>query len=192
MTASEDRKLIRRCLQEDRQAFGLLLRRYQDSVYNYCLRMLRNPGLAEEVAQESFVRTMTRLDRYDERYPFSAWLFKIATNLCIDHLRKNKRIAYSLDEDISGEDGSFRREMASQGPDPHEETFIRERGRLIDRAIDDLPEHYRSILLLRHQEERSYEEIAEILDLPLGTVKIRIHRAREQLKRRLNRDEMLA
>jgi len=192
VNAAEDRKLIRRCLQQDRQAYELLLRRYQDSVYNYCLRMLRNPGLAEEVAQESFVRTLTRLDRYDERYPFSAWLFKIATNLCIDHLRKNKRIAYSLDEDVAGEEGSYRREVASEGPDPSEETYIRERGRLIDRAIDDLPEHYRSILLLRHQEERSYEEIAEILDLPLGTVKIRIHRAREQLKRRLNRDEMLA
>lgn len=192
LNAAEDRKLIRRCLEEDRQAYRLLLARYQDPVYNYCWRMLKNPGLAEEVAQESFVRTLTRLDRYDEKYPFSAWLFKIATNLCIDHIRKNKRIAYSLDEDLQGEDGSFRREVASNTPDPSQVTFQNERREIIAEAIAELPEHYRSILLLRHQAEKSYQEISEILDLPLGTVKIRIHRAREQLKRRLKRDEIVS
>lgn len=189
--STEDRELIRECLAGNRKAYRTLLVRYQDIVFNYCKRMIRDPGQAEDIAQEAFVRTLTRLDRYDERYTFSAWIFKIATNLCIDHLRKSKRIAYSLDQDIESRDGSFRREMASKEPDPTARVQAGEQMQLLNEAIAELPEHYRSILLLRHQEEMSYEEIAQTLDLPIGTVKIRIHRAREQIKRRLDPDEIL-
>ena len=189
--STEDRELIRRCIAGDDKAYRALLVRYQDMVFNYCKRMIRDPGQAEDIAQEAFVRTMTRLDRYDERYTFSAWIFKIATNLCIDHLRKSKRIAYSLDEDVGGSDGSYRREMASGEPDPADRLQAAEQMRMLNEAVAELPEHYRAILLLRHQEEMSYEEIAQALDLPIGTVKIRIHRAREQVKRRLDPDELL-
>lgn len=114
----EDRELIRSCLRGDRRAYRTLLRRYQDPIYNYCLRMIKNSAQAEDIAQEALVRTLTRLETYDERYSFSAWVFKIATNLCIDHLRKAKRIAYSLDQDVEGGDGSYRREVAAKAPDP--------------------------------------------------------------------------
>ena len=80
--------------------------------------MIKNSAQAEDIAQEALVRTLTRLETYDERYSFSAWVFKIATNLCIDHLRKAKRIAYSLDQDVEGGDGSYRREVAAKAPDP--------------------------------------------------------------------------
>ncbi|MCP4544900.1 MAG: sigma-70 family RNA polymerase sigma factor [bacterium] len=158
---------------------------------NYCKRMVRDSGQAEDIAQEALVRTLTRLERYDERYSFSAWIFKIATNLCIDHLRKAKRIAFSLDEDIQGGDGSFRREMPGKTAPPSEETLANEQMQLLNEALATLPEHYRAILLLRHREDLSYDEIARVLDLPIGTVKIRIHRAREHIKRSLNRDEVL-
>ncbi len=189
--STEDRDLIRECLGGSRKAYRTLLVRYQDPVFNYCKRMIRDPGQAEDIAQEAFVRTLTRLDRYDERYTFSAWIFKIATNLCIDHLRKSKRIAYSLDQDIDGGDGSFRRDMPSKAPDPTAQVQASEQMQMLNEAIAELPEHYRAILLLRHQEDMSYDEIAQALDLPIGTVKIRIHRAREQIKRRLDPDELL-
>jgi len=189
--SAEDRELIRRCLGGDRKAYQSLLMRYQDPVFNYCKRMLRDPAQAEDIAQEAFVRTMTRLEHYDERYSFSAWIFKIATNLCIDHLRKAKRIAYSLDQEIDSREGSYRREVAGKEPDPSARTLAGEQMAMLNEAVAELPEHYRSILLLRHQEDLSYEEIARVLDLPIGTVKIRIHRARQQIKRRLDRDEVL-
>jgi RNA polymerase sigma-70 factor (ECF subfamily) len=189
--SADDRQLIRACLKGDRRAYGALLRRYQDPVFNYCKRMIRDPGQAEDIAQESFVRTFTRLERYDERYSFSAWIFKIATNLCIDHLRRAKRIAYSLDQDIQDQDGAYRREMRASGPDPTEQAEAHEQLRLLNDAVAELPEHYRAILLLRHQEDLSYDEIAEVLDLPIGTVKIRIHRARERVKKRLDLDELI-
>ena len=187
----EDRELIRRCLRGDHKAYRELLLRYQDPVFNYCRRMTRDPGQAEEIAQEAFVRTLTRLEQYDERYSFSAWIFKIATNLCIDHIRRSRRIAYSLDEELEAADGSFRRELPSEEPDPAERTLAREQMEMLNDAVARLPEHYRAILLLRHQEGLSYEEIAAVLGLPIGTVKIRIHRAREQVKRSLDKDEII-
>jgi RNA polymerase sigma-70 factor (ECF subfamily) len=189
--SAEDRELIQRCLRGDRRAYRALVDRYQDPVYNFCLRMIRSPAHAEDIAQEAFVRTLTRLDQYDPRYSFSAWLFKIAANLCIDHLRKAKRIAYSLDEDAEDRDGFRRREPATAEPDPTQGVIAKERMLLLNAAVEALPEHYRVILLLRHQEELSYEEIARVLDLPIGTVKIRIHRAREQIKRRLDQHDVL-
>ena len=189
--SAEDRELIRSCLRGDRRAYKTLLARYQDPIFNYCQRMIKDSGQAEDIAQEALVRTLTRLENYDERYSFSAWVFKIATNLCIDHLRKAKRIAYSLDQELDGKDGSFRREVAAPTPDPSQRALAAEQMRMLDEAVAELPEHYRAILLLRHREELSYAEIARILELPIGTVKIRIHRAREQIKRRLDRDELL-
>jgi len=187
----EDRELIRSCLRGDAKSYRALVLRYQDPVFNYCKRMIRDSGQAEDIAQEAMVRTLTKLERYDERYSFSAWIFKIATNLCIDHLRKAKRIAYSLDQDVDFGEGSFRREVASPIPNSDEGVLATERMGLLNEALKLLPEHYRSILLLRHQEDLSYDEIARILELPIGTVKIRIHRAREHIKRSLNRDEIL-
>jgi RNA polymerase sigma-70 factor, ECF subfamily len=187
----EDRELIRRCLRGDSRAYRALLVRYQGPIFNHCRRMIKDPGQAEDIAQEAFVRTLTRLERYDERYKFSAWLFKIATNLCIDHLRKARRIAYSLDQDIDGDDGSYRREIAAPGPDPSARAEAGEQMSFLSQAMQKLPEHYRAILLLRHEEDLSYAEIAKILDLPIGTVKIRIHRAREQVKRSMNSEDLL-
>lgn len=189
--AHEDRELIRRCLQGDRRAYAAILDRYRDPVYNYCQRMLKDPARAEDIAQEALVRTLTQLEKYDAKYSFSGWLFKIATNLCIDHLRKARRIAFSLDDELEGFDSSWRREFASPGPDPSQLVERSEDMRKINEAIGELSEPYRAILLLRHQEDLSYDEIARILELPLGTVKIRIHRAREQIRRRLSREDFI-
>lgn len=191
MSRAEELELIRLCRKGEQNACRSLVERYQDSLYNYCFRILKDPSEAEEIAQECFVRTLTRLDRYKESYPFASWLFRIAHNLCIDHIRKRKRIAYSLDAGIEGEEGSWHPEPASRNPSPQEDTIQQETNELLNQAIAELPEQYRSILLLRHQEDLSYQEISSILKLPLGTVKIRIHRARERLKRRLRHESFL-
>lgn len=178
----EDLLLVERCKQGDQIAYGQLVRKYQNSVYNLCRKMVRNPEEARDLAQEAFVKTFAALDRYNPVYAFSSWLFKITSNLCIDHIRKQRMRLLSIDDPIDGEDGGMVRELADPRRQPDQASEDSELREAIRAAVDRLPEHYRVILLLRHQEQLSYEEIATALDIPLGTVKARIHRAREGLK----------
>ena len=178
----EDLVLIERCKQGDQVAYAQLLRKYQNSVYNLCRKMVRNPEDARDLAQEAFVKTFATLERYNPVYAFSSWLYKITANLCIDHIRKQRMKLYSIDDPVEGDEGPIARQLEDPGQRPDE---ISERGEMrlaIRTAIDRLPPHYRMILIMRHQEQLSYEEIAQALDIPLGTVKARIHRAREGLK----------
>jgi len=181
----EDLLLVERCKRGDQIAYGQLVRKYQNSVYNLCRKMVRNPEEARDLTQEAFLKTFASLERYNPVYAFSSWLFKITSNLCIDHIRKQRMRLFSIDEDLEGEEGPIHRELADPRRHPDqlsEDTELRE---AILAAIDQLPEHYRVILILRHQEQLSYDEIAQTLEIPLGTVKARIHRAREGLKEHL-------
>src|SRR5262245_34822567 len=178
----EDLLLIERCKRGDQAAYALLLRKYQNSVYNLCRKMVRNPEEARDLSQEAFVKTFATLERYNPIYAFSSWLFKITANLCIDHIRKQRMKLFSIDDPVDGEEGPIARQLEDPAQRPDEASERAELGSRIRAAIDKLPEHYRVILLLRHQEQLSYDEIAQRLDVPLGTVKARIHRAREGLK----------
>jgi RNA polymerase sigma factor (sigma-70 family) len=178
----EDLLLIERCKRGDQVAYALLLRKYQNSVYNLCRKMVRNPEEARDLSQEAFVKTFATLERYNPIYAFSSWLFKITANLCIDHIRKQRMKLFSIDDPVDGEEGPIARQLEDPSQRPDEASERAELGNRIRAAIDKLPEHYRVILLLRHQEQLSYDEIAQRLDVPLGTVKARIHRAREGLK----------
>jgi RNA polymerase sigma-70 factor (ECF subfamily) len=178
----EDLLLIERCKQGDQVAYALLLRKYQNSVYSLCRKMVRNSEEARDLSQEAFVRTFATLDRYNPVYAFSSWLYKITANLCIDHIRKQRMKMLSIDDPVEGEEGSIARELQDHGQRPDEVSERRELRGTIEAAIERLPEHYRVILILRHQDQLSYEEIATKLGIPLGTVKARIHRAREGLK----------
>ena len=181
----EDAKLVERCLRGDEKAFELLLNKYRNAVYSICYRMVRNATDAEDLAQDVFVRTFSVLDRYDPAYPFSSWLYRITSNLCIDFIRRHRAGMVSLDQPVQGDEGEMPRQLPSKAVGPDREVESREMMAALEDAIASLPEHYRVIVILRHQEQLSYEEISEILGIRIGTVKSRINRARAALREAL-------
>ncbi|HQU70816.1 MAG TPA: sigma-70 family RNA polymerase sigma factor [Calditrichia bacterium] len=179
----EDQKLIAEAREGKDKAFEQLLNKYRNLVYHVMIKMVRNPQEAEDLTQEAFIKAFKALTSFNEDYAFSTWLMKIATNNCIDHLRKKKLKTLSIDEPVQYKDEPVKIEVPDHEPTPEHQLLNRERSAMINNAIDGLPERYRHVILLRHKEEKSYEEIAEILKLPLGTVKARIFRAREMLNK---------
>ena len=167
-------------------AFRELVRRYERPVFSLIFRMVRDREIAEDLAQDTFIKVLNNIDRYRPEFKLSSWLFKIANNVAIDHLRKRQLETVSMEGSPHAstateiEATSF--EIASQLESPLDEMEARELGSSIERAIAALRPEYRSCIMLRHVEGRSYEEIAAILDLPLGTVKTYIHRARHELR----------
>lgn len=181
----DDRELTRRCLAGDQRACRDLVLRYQRQVYSVLMRVVRRSEDAEDLTQETFVRMFRALDRYDPDRPFAAWLFTIATRLGIDHLRRKRVPTFSLNQAEPGSNEEYTIDVEDPGLKPDEVTSNAEEEVRTQSLIDSLPEHYRIVVLLRHQQDLSYEEIAEALNLPLGTVKARIHRARALLKDRI-------
>jgi RNA polymerase sigma-70 factor (ECF subfamily) len=181
-----DLKLIRRCKRGEEAAFQEVLDRYRTPIYNLCWRMTRNDEDARDLAQEVFIKVFRLLDRYDEQYAFSSWLFRIATNHCIDHLRRQRLRFMSVERDGAGEDDEAEMQIPSPGPEPDVVMERRQALEKLEEVIAELPPHYRVITLLRHDQQLSYEEIAETLQLPLGTVKARIHRARNMIQQMLS------
>lgn len=166
-----------------------LIKRYERPVFSLVFRMVGNRELAEDLTQDTFVKVLSHLDRYRTDFKFSSWLFKIANNVAIDHLRKRQLDTISLDGSANASDAdsiaatSF--DVGDGAENALDEMEARELGTAIERAIASLRPEYRSCILLRHVEGRSYEEIASTLDLPLGTVKTYIHRARHELRQAL-------
>jgi RNA polymerase sigma-70 factor, ECF subfamily len=167
-------------------AYRELLRRYERPVFSLIYRMVRDRAAAEDLAQETFVKVLNALDSYRPEYRFSSWIFKIANNAAIDHLRKRELATLSLDgapDAITATDVQATALQATDhSPSPLAELEARELGTAIEQAVAKLRPDYRACILLRHVEGRAYEEIAEALDLPLGTVKTYIHRARLELR----------
>lgn len=186
----DDRELIAQARSGDERAYRALLSKYERAVYNICLRMIRDREEARDLAQEVFMKVFAMLDRYNPAYAFSNWLLKITSNLCIDAIRKRRIDTLPMDEPIHGPKGDVERQYPSPHTGPEAKLIGKERTALLRRAIEGLPEHYRIMIILRHQQELSYEEIAGILDIPLGTVKARIHRAREMLRQRLEGEDI--
>ena len=167
-------------------AYRELIRRYERPVFSLIYRMVRDSALAEDLAQDTFVKVLNALETYRPEYKFSSWIFKIANNVAIDQLRRRELATRSLDGAPDAVTPDQVEATALQAVDraetPLAELESRELGRIIEAAIARLRPEYRSCILLRHVEGRSYEEIAEALDLPLGTVKTYIHRARHELR----------
>jgi RNA polymerase sigma-70 factor (ECF subfamily) len=178
--------LIRRCLAGDEKAYRELVELYQPRIYSLALRMVRRAEDAQDVTQETFIRMFRALDRYDIGRPFGAWLFSIASRLAIDHLRRRKLQPVPLTQ-RDRDDEEYTLDVQDRGPGPEEVAARGEEEARTRALIDTLPPHYRIVVLLRHQEELSYEEISAALHLPLGTVKARIHRARALLRERLEK-----
>jgi RNA polymerase sigma factor (sigma-70 family) len=180
-----DFELIRDAKAGSVKAYDELINKYRAAVYNLVFRMVRNQHEAEDLMQEAFIKVYNSLNSFNEEYAFSTWLFKIATNNCIDYFRKRKLQTLSLDKPIKYKDSEMQHEYADPELDAEKTLIAKERSKLIQEAINALPKKYYVAIDLRHREEKSYEEIAEILKLPLGTVKARIFRAREMLNKTL-------
>ncbi|HEX4574441.1 MAG TPA: sigma-70 family RNA polymerase sigma factor [Gemmatimonadales bacterium] len=167
-------------------AFRELVRRYERPLFSLLYRMVRDRTLAEDLAQETFIKVLNGLDSYDPQFKFSSWIFKIANNAAIDHLRKREVETLSLDGSPHATTpdamSATALQLGAPGETPLQEVEARELGGAIEQAIAKLRPEYRACILLRHVEGHSYEEIARILDLPLGTVKTFIHRARNELR----------
>ncbi len=180
-----DIELIKRALSGDQQGYREILKRYRTPLYNLLFRMVRNKMETEDLVQEAFIKAFASLATFNDEYAFSTWLYKIAINNCIDHFRKKRLKTFSLDKPIDSKDGEIKREFPDQTYQPDNTLLSKEKDKLIADAIQNLPEKYRISIVLRHNEDKSYEEISQILKIPLGTVKARIFRAREMLKKQL-------
>jgi RNA polymerase sigma-70 factor, ECF subfamily len=184
-----DHDLIALARTGSEKAYRELLDRYQRPVFSLVYRMVRDRELAEDLAQETFVKVFNHLDRFNPKYKFSSWIFKIASNLAIDTLRKREPQTVSLDgsrhAETPDEVEATRITVEAKDENPEEFLEAKELGQEIERAIGLLRVDYRTAILLRHVEGRSYEEIAEVMGVPLGTVKTFIHRARAELRETL-------
>ncbi len=185
LSNASDQEVVAAALAGREEAYRELLRRYQRPVFSLVYRMVRDREAAEDLAQETFVKVLGALETYRPEFKFSSWIFKIANNAAIDHLRRRQPDTLALEgaPDATNQEQleATQIQIPSRSEDPLEEVESRELGSAIEQAIGRLRPEYRACIILRHIEGRSYQEIAETLDLPLGTVKTYIHRARAEL-----------
>jgi len=184
--ARDELQCIERARAGDAKAFGLLVERYQDRVFNVCVRILADRAAAEDLTQEAFVKAFTSITGFDGRAAFFTWLYRIAVNLCLSARRRPTRPTVSLDAESDGRyaaTGAAR--LAGDGPSPDVQAARREEHGLVLAALAELDEEHRAVVVLRDIESLDYGEIAEILQVPTGTVKSRLHRARMALRERL-------
>jgi len=181
----DDRALVAQVLEGDRDRFTDLVRRYEKRVINYVYRITHRYEEAHDLAQDIFVKVYLALDRYDSKYQFSTWLFRIAQNAAIDVLRKKTITEIPLARPTEDEPQK-EREFADPGVSPYRALKNKQLGSAIEKAVENLPPDYRELIQLRHFAELSYEEIASMKKLPLGTVKNKLFRARNLLKEQLD------
>ncbi|NBV12750.1 MAG: sigma-70 family RNA polymerase sigma factor [Sphingobacteriia bacterium] len=187
--AEEDRVLIIAARNGEAYAFEKLMDRYRKSVYYTLLKMVRNEEDAEDLTQEAFAKAFAGIQQFDAKYSFSTWLFRIASNNCIDFIRKKKLLTYSIDQPFDGEQGKSFISIRDEELNPNEKMLSDQRKQYVHIAVEKLPKRYRQLIDLRFFQELSYEEVAVALDLPLGTVKAQLHRAKDLLNHLLTQME---
>lgn len=187
--AKRDYELVIRARENgDQQAYAELMKNYRDTVYYMLLKMTNHPIDAEDLTIEAFGKAFRSLKNYSPDFAFSTWLFKIASNNCIDFIRRKRKMTFSIDQTHEFEDGSETTfSVASNDLDPEEELIKQQKVQLMREVVEKLKPHYRKLVTLRYFDELSYEELAVELDLPLGTVKAQLFRARELLYNFLKR-----
>ena len=178
-----DYKLVRRALEEsDQRAYAELMGRYRDSVYYMLLKMVNNKDDAEDLTVEAFGKAFKRLSQYTPNFAFSTWLFRIATNNCIDFIRRKRKNTFSIDQPIEDDEGGeMVMDLRSEALDPEEHIMKKQKIIMLRELVDKMKPRYRTLIEMRYFQELSYEEIADQLELPLGTVKAQLFRAREFL-----------
>jgi RNA polymerase sigma-70 factor (ECF subfamily) len=180
--ATEDLELVRKAILNDQKAYAELMVRYKDAIYFMILKMVNNKEDANDLTVEAFAKAFENIDKYKPDFAFSTWLFKIATNNCIDFIRKKRLKTTSIDSAYDNQDGEeVRIDFASEGLDPEEKMIKKQKNDLMRTIVDNLPARYKQLVILRYFDERGYEEIADELKLPVGTVKAQLFRARDLL-----------
>lgn len=188
----DDRVLIERAQKGDRDAFDGLIKKHERRAYQYAFRLTSNPEEASDVVAEAFVRVYSALHNFKGQSAFTTWFYRILTNCFLDIRKREKsRPAVSLEAALQTPDGELERQIEDPSLSPHEESERNERGRSVEAAVAQLPEYQRAMIVMYHAEMMSYEEIADSLDLPIGTVKSRLNRARLSLREQLVKDEEL-
>lgn len=181
----EDDKLVKKAIGGDENAYKQLVEKYERALYFHILKMIKDREQVEDLVQETFVKAFDNLNTYSTNYAFSTWLYRIATNHTIDYLRKKKLETLSIDKPRKTKDGEMEMQLEDETASTDRNIIRKQRQKIVQNAIDNLPEKYRKVIEMRHMEEKSYKEIADLLDLPLGTVKAHIFRARELLYKAL-------
>ncbi len=184
-SSQRDRELVSLALEGDQRAYALLVKKYKKGLVLHIRRTIGDEEVIEDLVQEAFIKAFKALKTYSTSYAFSTWLYKIASNHAIDYKRKRRLTTISLDKPTLTKDGEVRHEIPDVTYRPDQEIEGGQRENIIQEAIDSLPPKYNRVIVMRHQQEKSYEEIAQELDLPLGTVKAHIFRARRLLYMRL-------
>lgn len=181
----KEAKLIADALAGDQKAYTALVEQHRTSVYHIVNKIVHNTDIAHDLVQETFMKAFSSLAMYRSEYRFATWLYKIAANASIDFLRKKRIQALSLDRPLETKDGQVEFEVPDYSFHPGRDLERKEQRFTIDEAIESLPPKYREVIIYRHKDDKSYEEIADLLGIPVGTVKARIFRARELLKKKL-------
>lgn len=175
-----DSELVASACTGQTDSFEELVNRYQRPITSYVFRIVNNYEAALDVTQEVFIKVYNSLDKYSDAYKFSTWLYRIAHNAAIDHLRRNNVSLHSIEAENA--DGTFQFQLESDRPNPEQDRELSEWRDEIDAVVNCLPAAYRDLIVLRHGQDLSYDEIAEVTSLPLGTVKNRLFRAREMMR----------
>lgn len=181
--ARSDHELVKRAVENsDQAAYAALMARYRDSIYFMFVKMVGNKDDAEDLTIETFGKAFKSLPNYQPNFAFSTWLYRIATNNGIDFLRRKKQQIFSIDDTIEGKEGDeIKVDIRSQSPDPEEALIREQKKEVLRQFVEQLKPRYRLLIELRYYEDLSYEEIAERLNLPLGTIKAQLFRAKDLL-----------
>ncbi len=188
--AQVDYKLVQQAVKGDQKSYAELMARYKDSIYFMLLKMVNNRDDADDLTIEAFGKAFKNLHQYTPDFAFSTWLFKIATNNCIDFIRRKRKFTFSIDKNMENDSGQeMQFEIKSPLLDPEEKMIKKQKAILMRDVVEKLKPRYKRLVELRYFQERSYEEIADELKLPLGTVKAQLFRAREFLYQILKNQE---
>ncbi len=187
----KEKQLVEKAKNGDRRAFETLVKSCAQKVYNLALRLCGNPTTAEDISQGAFINAYKSISRFEHKCPFAGWIYRITVNEWKGTVRHDKRRLYSkhdsLEEERETEDGGIKKEIADKGQDPAIDFDKKNRSEIIEKALSEINEEARIMIVLCDMQEKSYEEISEIMETPLGTVKSRIARARESLREKLSK-----
>jgi len=190
--AKADYVLVQAAVGGEQDAYTQLMQRYRGAIHQMMYKMVSNNEDAADLAQEAFTKAFTKLPTYEPRYAFSTWLFKIATNNCIDHIRKKRLVTLSIDETIKEDsDQQFSYNIRATAPNPEQRLVTAQRAKMMRSLIGNLSLKYRQMIEMRFYQELSYDEIATELNIPLGTVKAQLFRAKEMLHNQLKQPSAL-
>jgi RNA polymerase sigma-70 factor (ECF subfamily) len=178
----DDFEIIRRILAGEQELYGVLQKRYKSVITTLIRKMIKDEDDVQDLVQETFIKAYNALERFQFGYSFSSWIYRIASNNCIDFMRKRRFATVSIDQPLSGNsEDEYTFEIKDETYLADSTMLSKEKSQILVSAIDSLPENYRQIIFLRHTEELDYQEIANKLEIPLGTVKAHLFRARKLL-----------